>query len=60
MQVGFSKEGIVNGISVDIFSNSGIHPNDESTSVMASFIDNGVCSILYTNHNSVSIITILK
>lgn len=42
MQVGFTKEGIVNGISVNVFSNSGLHPNDESTVVLKDFIDNGM------------------
>ena len=40
-QVGVSNEGKVAGVIVDIFANAGISPTEESTSVMADFIDNG-------------------
>lgn len=41
MQLGVTKDGFVNGIKVDVFGNSGIHPTNEATSYFPQFIDNG-------------------
>ena len=40
-QVGFSKQGVVNGVCLDIYANSGINPNDECTYCLPDSIDNG-------------------
>ncbi len=51
MQVGFSKEGIVNGISLNVYGNAGISPNDNSNDPILNHIDNGKLIIMTNNYN---------
>ncbi len=41
MQIGFSKDGMLNGIKVTVFTDCGWNPNDNYLSVAADHIDNG-------------------
>ena len=41
IQVGFTDDGVVNGIVMDIYTNSGCHNNDQATDSAMFYIDNG-------------------
>ena len=42
IQAGFSDDGTVNGIVMDVYTNSGCHNNDQAVDVAMSYIDNGL------------------
>ena len=45
-QVGFTDDGIINGIVMDIYTDSGCHNNDQSADFALLFIDNGKCVVV--------------
>ena len=40
-QVGFTDDGVINGIVMDVYTNSGCHNNDQACNVAMFYIDNG-------------------
>lgn len=42
-QVGSTKEGVINGIDVDLYIDSGWEPNDHAVPFAVTHVDNGTC-----------------
>ena len=40
-QVGYTDDGVINGIVMDVYTNSGCHNNDQACDVAMFYIDNG-------------------
>ena len=40
-QVGFSKQGVINAISINVYANSGVNTNNEGAFILSQHIDNG-------------------
>ena len=52
-QVGFTDDGMINGVVLDVYTNSGCRNNDQFAGVAMFFIDNGtdICTCLMPNSN---------
>ena len=49
-QVGFSKQGVINAISINVYANSGMNTNDQSDDILSEHIDNGEEDIIIESY----------